>query len=169
MKEFDSLIESLPEAARDLKANLRLVLAESALTHPQRWGVAIACALASRSPELVRALIAGADGLDASVEEDARAAAALMAMSNVYYRFRHEVSDEYRSHHARLRMTRLARPLGSKLDFELFCLAASAIYHCDVCVEAHEKAVREHGLTDEHVLDAIRIAAVVHGVAVALG
>jgi AhpD family alkylhydroperoxidase len=57
---------------------------------------------------------------------------------------------------------------GDKLDFELACLAASAITGCESCVRSHEKAVRERGGTKEMVQDAVRIAAVVNAVAIAL-
>ena len=101
--------------------------------------------------------------------EDARAAAALMAMNNVYYRFRHMVGKPaYSQRPARLRMQRIAQALTSKADFELYCLAVSAINGCETCVQAHEHAVVEGGLTEEHVHDAVRIAAVVHAAAVAL-
>ena len=65
-------------------------------------------------------------------------------------------------------MNRLAKPATSRADLELFSLAASAINGCEVCVQAHEKAVRGAGFTDDAVHDAVRIAAVVHAAAVAL-
>jgi lipoyl-dependent peroxiredoxin subunit D len=74
----------------------------------------------------------------------------------------------YAQKSARLRMNRLARPATSKADLELFSLAASAITGCEICVQAHEKAVMEAGLTEDNVHDAVRIAAIVHAAAVAL-
>jgi alkyl hydroperoxide reductase subunit D len=65
-------------------------------------------------------------------------------------------------------MNRLARPATSKADLELFSLAASAINGCEACVQAHEDVVLESGLTEDHVHDAVRIAATVHAAAVAL-
>ena len=69
---------------------------------------------------------------------------------------------------ARLRMQRIARPAGEKADFELFCLAVSAINGCESCVQSHEKVVIEKGITEDQVHDAIRIAATVNAAAVAL-
>ena len=69
---------------------------------------------------------------------------------------------------ARLRMNRLANPATNKVDFELFSLAVSAINGCEVCVQSHERAVLEGGLTEDHVHDAVRIAATIHAAAVAL-
>src|SRR5262245_26641249 len=95
MASLDSLRESLPEAARDLKINLQSVLGVESLTPPQRWGVAVASAFASRNPELRDAVIeeARAAGVDDAVIDDARAAAALMAMNNVFYRSRHMLGE----------------------------------------------------------------------------
>jgi alkyl hydroperoxide reductase subunit D len=94
-----------------------------------------------------------------------------MGMNNVYYRFLHFTGEagEYRHMPARLRMQVIGNPGIEKLDFELACLAASAISGCESCVVSHEKAVRERGGTKEQVQDAVRIAAVLNGAAVALG
>jgi alkyl hydroperoxide reductase subunit D len=107
--------------------------------------------------------------VERGVIEDARAAAALMAMNNVFYRFRHVIGKEtYERKPARLRMNRLAQPTSNKVDFELFSLAVSAINGCEMCVRAHEKAVLDGGLTEDHVFDAVRIASTMHAAAVSL-
>jgi alkyl hydroperoxide reductase subunit D len=161
---------TLPDAARDIRLNLQSVLESGSLSDAQKWGVAAACAIAARNPRLKDAILADAlVKAGETVVEDARAAAVLMAMNNVYYRFRHQVGKPGYSHKpARLRMQRIAQPLTNKLDFELFCLAVSAINGCEACVRAHEQAVVEGGLSEEHVHDAVRIAGVVHAAAVAL-
>ena len=160
----------LPEAARDIKLNLQAVLAQSTLTPGQRWGVAVAAAIASRNGILRRALMkAAAREVDPAVIDDAVAAAALMGMNNVYYRFRHLVNKpSYSDLPARLRMNRMVKPAGTQVDFELYSLAVSAINGCGTCIEAHEKVVTGGGLTEDHVNDAVRIAATVHAAAVAL-
>jgi len=97
------------------------------------------------------------------------AAAALMAMNNVYYRFRHFIGKEtYSQKPARLRMNRLVKPATQRVDFELFSLAVSAINGCETCVQSHEKVVIEGGLSEDQVHDAVRIAAVVQAAAVSL-
>jgi alkyl hydroperoxide reductase subunit D len=173
-RDLERIRDALPEAASDLRLNLQSVLGEGALAPTQRWGVAIACAYASRDEDLVRALIGGARAeLDEDtvepVVDDARAAAALMGMNNVYYRFRHLVGKpQYAQLPARLRMQRIARTKGPKLDFELFCLAVSAIGACEVCIRSHEEVLRRGDVSEAAIHDAVRIAATVHGVAVAL-
>jgi alkyl hydroperoxide reductase subunit D len=92
-----------------------------------------------------------------------------MGMNNVFYRFRHKVGKEsYGQRPARLRMQRISKPSTTKAEFELLCLAASAINDCEACVRSHEAVVLEAGLTEEQVHDAVRIAAVVHGLSLAL-
>jgi len=170
MSALEDLRNTIPEAARDVRLNLQSVLQGGALSADQRWGVAIASAVASRNPRLRDAVLEEARGeVSPAVVEDAQAAAALMAMNNVYYRFRHMIGKpSYSEKPARLRMNRLVKPAGSKLDFELFSLAVSAINGCEMCLQAHERTVIEGGLTEEHVHDAVRIAATVHAGAVAL-
>jgi alkyl hydroperoxide reductase subunit D len=167
---FDDLRAGLPDAAKDMRVNLQNVLGPGKLEPQQRWGVAVACAFAAKNPELARTLIEAAGGeISPEVVEDARAAAVMMAMTNVYYRFRHMVKKpEYEKMAARLRMQRLAQPTSSKLNFELFSLAVSALEGCEDCIRSHEKVVVEAGLTPEHVLDVIRIAATINATATAL-
>ncbi|MBL8857974.1 MAG: carboxymuconolactone decarboxylase family protein [Planctomycetes bacterium] len=174
MDNTKSLIDALPEAAKDLKLNLQSVLGDGTLSREQRFGVALACAFASRNEALRDALAQDVrDALgDASQDawfEDAQAAAALMAMNNVYYRFRHMIGKpSYGTLPAKLRMGRIANPKTSKLDFELMCLAVSAINACEMCVRSHEHSLLELGASEAQVHDAVRIAAVVNGVAVSL-
>jgi len=170
MTNVDALREQLPDAARDIKLNLQSVLTNgtASLTPAQRWGVALACAFAARNERLKDALVKDNEA-GPEVLEDAKAAAVLMGMNNVYYRFRHMVEKEsYSQMPARLRMLRLNQVATNKVDFELFCLAVSAINGCESCIQSHEHVVREGGLTEEQVNDAIRIAATIHAAAVAL-
>ena len=170
MEHIDRFRETFPDVARDIKINLESVLTPGTLSAHQVWGVAIACAYAARHPGLVAAVLAEAQAADvpSAVVEDARAAAVLMAMNNVFYRFRHMVDkEEYSQKPARLRMQRIAKVAGSKHDFELFCLAVSAINGCETCVRSHEANVVTQGLTSDHVLDAVRIASTIHAAALA--
>lgn len=168
MSRLEALRASFPDDARDIKLNVQAVLEGGSLTSAQRWGVALSSALASRNAELAAAVQEQA-AAHPGVVEDARAAAALMAMNNVYYRFRHVVGKAaYESMPARLRMNRLAKPATSRAEFELYCLAVSAINGCEACVRAHEHAVVEGGMSPEQVHDAVRIAATFHAAAVAL-
>ena len=91
-----------------------------------------------------------------------------MAMNNVYYRFTIWSAATTPNMPAKLRMNVMAKPGVDKGTFELWSLAVSAINGCGMCMESHERAVRQHGLTAEQVQAAVRIAAVVHAAAATL-
>jgi alkyl hydroperoxide reductase subunit D len=168
-----SIKNLIPEHAKDLKLNLASVLSPEGapgLSQEQILGVALASSIAARNPVLlfeVEALAQGA--LDKAQITAARSAASIMGMNNVYYRFVHLVdNDEYAKLPARLRMNVIGDPGVAKIDFELYALAVSAINGCGACVASHEKVLRKAGLSAEGVQSAVRIAAVMHGIAVAL-
>lgn len=170
MSQIEKLREALPDAAKDTRLNLQSVFQSNTLTVEQLWGTAVASAIATRNKEVAQAILADAQGkVDANVIEDAKAAASLMAMNNVYYRFRHMAGKEsYSTKPARLRMNWIAKPLGNKVDFELFCLAVSAINGCEMCIRSHEEVVVKGGLSEDQVHDAVRVAATIQATAVSL-
>ena len=163
---LDLLRARLPEHAKDLKLNLGSLATEPVLSQQQRAGTFVAAAIASRNTALTQAMVAEfAPQLSPEALAAAKAAAAIMGMNNVYYRFTHLVGGDYPSMPAKLRMNVMARPGVEKVDFELWSLAVSAINGCGMCMESHEKVVLHGGLTKEHVQAAVRIAAVVHATA----
>jgi alkyl hydroperoxide reductase subunit D len=167
---LDQLKDRLPDYAKDLRLNLGAVAGETVLSAQQKAGTFVASAIASRNAEVMAATLAefGA-GMAPEALGAAKAAAAVMGMNNVYYRFLHLVEKEdYRRLPAKLRMNVIANPGAPKQDFELWSLAVSAVNGCGMCIVAHEKVLRESGVTAEQVQAAVRIAAVVHAVAVTL-
>lgn len=160
-------MDTVPAYAKDLKLNLSSVMQQPDLTPQQAWGSALACAMAARNPQLLAAIAhEAATHLSPEAVEAAKAAAAIMGMNNVFYRFHHLTSNEkYATMPARLRMNVLRTHGIAHVDFELFCLAVSAINACDKCVDSHEKVVREKGLAEENVLAVVRIASVLHALA----
>lgn len=166
---FEDLRNALPEYAKDLKLNLGSLATEPVLTQQQLAGTFIASALASRNAQVVQAITAEfAPKLSAEALTAAKAAASIMGMNNVYYRFTHLVGGDYPKLPAKLRMNVMAKPGVEKVDFELWSLAVSAINGCGMCMEAHEKVVLHGGLSKEAVQAAVRIAATVHAVAATL-
>jgi alkyl hydroperoxide reductase subunit D len=167
---LDEIRESLPDTARDLKLNLGSVLSPQGapgLEPRLIQATALAVAYATKDAGLARAVsVAAGDALDDAHRRAAHAAAAIMAMNNVYYRFTHLVADtEYARLPARLRMNAIGNPGIPRADFELLCLAVSAVNGCVACMDAHERQVREAGFGREAVQSAVRIAAVVNAVA----
>ena len=164
---------SLPDYAKDLRLNLDSVLTEGGapgLTQKQIALVALASAIASRNGPVTQAIAQFASEHAEEKELDgARAAAAIMAMNNIYYRFLHLVeNDEYGTLRTSLRMNAMANPGCDKVDFELASLAVSAINGCGSCVASHERTLRKHDVSAQAVQSAARIASVIHAVAVTL-
>lgn len=167
---IDRLKAALPAYAKDIKLNLGAVLRAESLSEQQLWGAALASALATRNATVIAALDAEARGhLTPEAIHAAKAAASIMAMNNVYYRFQHLASNpDYATLPARLRMTVIAKPGVDQVDFELWSLAVSAINGCGLCIDSHEQVLHTKGLTPEAVQDAVRIASVIHAVAATL-
>lgn len=166
---LESLRNDLPEYAKDQKLNLGTLAAEPSLTQQQRAGTFVASAIASRNPRVMRAILAEfGPQLSPEALTAAKAAASVMGMNNIYYRFTHLVGGDYATMPAKLRMNVIGKPGVEKVDFELWSLAVSAINGCGMCMEAHEKVVLHGGLTKEQVQAAVRIAAVVHATAVTM-
>jgi alkyl hydroperoxide reductase subunit D len=165
--ELEQLLNQVPEYAKDLKLNLGGVTRQTELTEQQTWGTVLACAIAARNLQLLDSLLSEASKhLDPQAVFAAKAAAAVMGMNNIFYRFRHLSSNEkYASMPARLRMQVIGKHGSDPVDFELWCLAVSAINGCGVCVEAHEKVLREKGVNEETILAAVRIASTIHALA----
>lgn len=167
---LEQLAESLPAYAKDMKLNLSSVLRQPELTPNQTWGTALACAVALRNPQLLEAVTAeAAANVAPNVLEAARTAAAIMAMNNVYYRFQHLSGNEkYTTIPTRLRMNGIRTHGGDPVDFELWCTAVSAVNGCGKCVVAHERVLRDKSVTEETIAASVRIASVLHAVAVVL-
>lgn len=141
---LEELKDSLPDYAKDLRLNLESVLREGGapgLDQKQIALVALASAISARHAPLTRVVTEFASEHAEPVELDGtRAAAAIMGMNNVYYRFTHSLSNqEYSTLRASLRMNIMARPGCNKTCFELAALAVSAINGCSACMDSHEK------------------------------
>ena len=167
---IEAIREQLPEYAKDLRLNLGSITNTADLTPQQLWGTMVAVALSCRQRALRDAVVADAQPhLSPEALTAAKGAAAMMAMNNVYYRSTHLMSEqEYGTMRANLRMSFIGRPGIEKADFELFCLAVSAVNGCGACLDSHDKVVREAGLSKAAVHHALRVAAVLHAVACTL-
>ncbi len=161
---LDTLRDAIPDYAKDIRLNIGTLASETALSDQQKWGTFLASALAAGNAKVIRAIAAEvADKLSTEAVAASKAAAAVMAMNNVYYRATHLIeAEDYRKMPARLRMNVIGSPGVEKTDFELWALAVSAINGCGMCLESHEKIVRKAGLSAEQVQAALRIAAVIH-------
>jgi len=168
---LDALMDTLPSYAKDLKLNYSSVIRQQTdLSEQQLWGTVVACAMASRNEDLTAtALEEAANHMTPQALEAAKGASAVMGMNNIFYRFLHLTSNEkYATLRAGLRMNVIRTHGIDPLDFELWCTAVSAINGCGACVDSHEKVLKEKGFGEEKTMAAIRIASVLHAIAVVL-
>jgi alkyl hydroperoxide reductase subunit D len=158
---IETLKNSLPDYAKDIKLNLSTLAAEEILNSQQLWGTFLAAAITGRNAAVIQAIEAeAAQKLSPEALTAAKAAASIMAMNNVYYKFTGMMGDDYRALPAKLRMSVIGNPGVDKKDFELWSLAVSAINGCQYCVVSHERKLTEEGVSREQIQAAVRIAAV---------
>jgi alkyl hydroperoxide reductase subunit D len=164
---LDALRETLPAYAKDLSLNLSSLAAETVLNDQQKWGALLASAHAVGVKPVLKSIedAATAAGLTPEAAAAAKAASAIMGMNNVYYRSLHLLGNpEYRTLPARLRMNIIANPGVDKSDFELWCMAVSAVNGCGACLDSHEDELKKRGVPNVQIQAALRIAAVVNAV-----
>ena len=164
---IDTLREQIPDYAKDIRLNLGTLASETTLTDQQKWGAFLASALASGNATVIKAINAEVEEkLSPEALTATKAAAAIMGMNNIYYRFIHLAQNkEYQTLPAKLRMNVIGNPGVDKTDFELWSLAVSAINGCGMCIDSHEAALKQHGMSTEQIQTAVRIASVINAVA----
>ena len=164
---FSELAKTLPDYAKDLRLNVSSLLTEQLLDDQQKWGTIVAVAHACAHKPLIEAVEAeAATKLSPEAMNAAKAAASIMAMNNIYYRFTYMASrPDYKTMPAKLRMNVIGAPGIEKADFELYSLAVSVVNGCGMCIDAHDKVLAQHNVGADKIQAAARIAAVVHAVA----
>ena len=167
---IETLQTLIPAYARDLSSNLTNLLAETLLNDQQKWGAFLSCAHAIGVPAVVQNIEAAAsEVMTPEAMTAAKAAAAIMGLNNVYFRALHLMQNkEYEKMRAGLRMNILANPGVDKVDFELWSLAVSAVNACGLCMDSHEKVLRNHDVTAVQVQAALRIASTVNAISAVL-
>ena len=169
----ETLKEMMGDTAKDIRINLSKVLSEEGapgLNQKQIMGTALACAYATRQPHVIAAVEAKTEAMVLSAEEiaAAKAAASIMAMNNVYYRFIHlAADDEIKKMPANLRMQVIANPgvPRSILNYVPRGVGHQRLRHVHG-IHAHE--IAKQGLSKLGIQSAVRIAAVVSSAAQAL-
>jgi alkyl hydroperoxide reductase subunit D len=168
-QNIEQLKESLPDYAKDIRLNLSSVVAandSSGLSQNQVLGVALACAYATRNAEIIEAITGEGSSLSPDEVNAAKAAATIMAMSNIYYRTTYMTGDEeFGKLPAGLRMNVIGSPGIDKVTFELYALGVSAINGCSACIAAHTRTALGHEVSKVGVQHVFRIAAVIFAAA----
>jgi lipoyl-dependent peroxiredoxin subunit D len=158
---IENLKDALPEYAKDLKLNLGSIARSTALNEEQLWGTLLASAAATRNTQVLNEI--GAEAADYLSSE-----ASIMGMNNVFYRGRGFLDGKYDDLRPGLRMNIIGNPGVDKANFELWAFAVSSINGCAHCMVAHEHTLREAGVDREAILEALKAAAIVSGVAQAI-
>jgi alkyl hydroperoxide reductase subunit D len=149
---------------RDLKLNLSSTFTSSHLTEKECALLALSIAVNNNNGVLTNFFEKLALSKDATEAELAEAVgcASLLALNNVFYRFRHFTGKEkYTQIPARVRMQLMSSPVTGKEFFELMSIAVSAVNGCEMCVNAHEKSILALGASEERIFDAVRVASIV--------
>ncbi|WP_454718532.1 carboxymuconolactone decarboxylase family protein [Caulobacter segnis] len=163
IESIEALRAQLPAYAHAMARNLEVLAEETVLDETAKWSCFVASACAVGEPETLKAVTAAARkaGLAPKAFEEARTAAATMAMTNVYFRAVHLMTaPEYEHLPSRLRFSR-----DHSTAYEFCCMAVSAINGCGACLDSHEAELRRRGVEPVQIQAALRIGAVVNAVA----
>ncbi|MBJ3774185.1 carboxymuconolactone decarboxylase family protein [Acuticoccus mangrovi] len=167
---IDTLKAAIPDFAKDVRLNLSSMASDDSLSPVEKYGLMVACGIASRNAAVRQAMIDEAKPhIDETTMNAAKAAAAIMGMNNIYYRFTHlSGNKEFANMPAKLRMSVIGKPGVDKTVFELWSLAVSAINGCGKCINAHEDVLRHANVSNETIQTAVRYAAIIQSAAIAL-
>lgn len=156
---------------KDLKINLKNALGSENLTPKEANLIALAISVNEKNKELIQNFTKGAHeqgATDAEIAET-HACASLLAVNNVFYRFRHFMQkDSYNNMPAGIKMNIMLSPVLGKELFELMSLAVSAVNGCEKCVTSHEASVRSMGSSEARIFDAVKLASIIRGLSVAV-
>ncbi len=169
MQNLETLVQSIPDYARDVKINLQTLLNKEnqTLTQKQIFGASLASAYATKEKTLIKVLQNEAQNILSEAElKTVKTASALMAMNNIYYRFIHISADkEYSQLPAGLRMRGILDHGIEKINFEVLSLAVSIINGCGMCIDAHANQLLKHGISKSQIQMTAKIAAVINSAA----
>jgi len=166
-------IQSPEEFDKDIKLNLSNILNDEStaeLSKKQKLFIMVSVAYGLKNKNLVKDILA--DHNSVLNEQDingAKIVATIMAMNNVYYRASHfSEDDELQKESPRLRMNMMIKHGLEKLDFEIACLAVSAVEGCQKCVSSHIAALKTIGANVKQIQTTLRIAAVINAMNTAI-
>jgi alkyl hydroperoxide reductase subunit D len=161
---LEALLDALPPHASDVRRTLAAALEDATLNDAHKWGCIVAAAETLASPALLRE----ANNAPMDIAAAARGVAAVMAMSNVYFRAVHLMKNaDYAKMRAGIRMHALN--IDDKIAADLWSIVASAINGCGACLDEHEEKLRANGGTTEQAHAALRLAAALAGAAAVAG
>lgn len=165
---IDNLRSAMPDYARDLRLNLGSVLSASRLDPAMAWGSALASALVAKNARVIGHIAEDAQKvMDETHLKAVKSAAAMMSMTNVWYKFTDLIRDgEVKKQPPKLRMNAVLNHGGvDRALFEAWSLAASVVNACGLCVNAHASQLNKLGIDAQRIAEIARIATVVKAAA----
>lgn len=156
---------------KDLKINVTNAIEATSLSKKEAYLIGLSVAVNEKHEALQASLtrLATAEGATEKEIAETLSCASLMAANNVFYRFRHFVNKEYyTTTPAGIRMSIMANPVLGKEFFELLSLVVSALNGCEMCVTSHEEALLKHGTSQQRILEAVRLGAILRSLIVLL-
>lgn len=171
MELVDVVNDTGTQIAKDLKINLERLTTDGNLTQQEAYLTLLSLGASLDFKKLVQVSQEKLRTFDFNDEQirEAQESAAIMAMLNMYYRFKHMLKDgqgaeaEERYKQTGLRMMSLGKPVLGKQTFEMMSFAVSVLNGCESCINAHEIALRGLGVEANKIHDLARLAAVVKG------
>lgn len=162
MSWLETVKDSIPEYAKDIKLNLDAVISRSSLNEEEANGCALACAMTLGNSYLVKIISDSIE--DEIIKNAAKSAGILMAQNNVWYPYVDTAGDaNLKGLPAQLRMNAIGNHGGaSKELFEAYSLSASIIGRCHFCIQAHYASLKSLGFSVEKLRDIGRISAVMN-------
>jgi len=168
---LDTMVKGETKYVRDLRINIKNALKADNLSEKEARLIALSIAVNEKNEYLIDAFtnLAKEKGATDSEVAETHAAASMLAVNNVLYRFRHYIEEgTYDKIPARIRMNIMMNPVVGKELFELLSLAVSAVNGCEACVRSHESTLRKSGITDKKIFDTVRLASIVRGLSLSL-
>lgn len=170
---LEAMVVGETKYLRDLRINLKNALSSQNLNPKESYLIALAIAVNEKNESLKNSFTKLAKENRANEAEiaEAHACASMLAVNNVFYRFRHFTKDAnpaYQTMPAGIKMNIMMNPVLGKELFELMSLAVSAVNGCEQCVNSHEESVRKLGSSEARIFDAVRLASIIRGLSVAL-
>jgi lipoyl-dependent peroxiredoxin subunit D len=154
---------------KDLKINVSNALMYENLLPNEANLIALAVAINEKNQALIKSFteLSSKNGASESIIAEIYACVSLMNVNNVFYRFRHFTKKEYYENTpAGIKMSIMMQPVVGKEFFELLSLAISSLNGCELCVTSHEQSLIHLGTSLARIYDAVRLAAMIKGLAV---
>ncbi len=163
---INKIIKKLPYYAEDVKEGLIKVFYSNSFELPKKliFGIALTCGYALKNEVLLNYIRDDAKEYLNSTEADAcKIAVSNMALTNTYQNFRKFSSDVISPSNLELALINLKEHSINEDDFTIYCLTASILNCCDVCVRLHIEKLKKANLSDSLISEVGKVTSIIKG------